>query len=72
MACRATLEPMLMSEMRADITSETMTAGNGIFQRGETFVSQLWPGTPYENKSAILTRRIGPVTAQPDVCIMLH
>lgn len=23
-----------------------MTAGRGMFQRGETFVNQLWPGTP--------------------------
>ena len=35
-ALRATVEPMLMSDRRALMTSVTPTAGRGMFQPGET------------------------------------
>ena len=40
-ALRATLEPMLMSERRAEMVRETAIAGTGMFNRGETLESQL-------------------------------
>ena len=46
MAFSATVEPMLIKEINAEITREKMMAGRGIFQRGETLLSQLCPGKP--------------------------
>ena len=46
MALRATVEPMLMKERSAEMVRETVTAGMGMFQPGETLESQLWPGRP--------------------------
>ena len=47
------VEPMLMSDRSADMVSETMTAGNGMFQVGETCDSHRWPGTPASRAKAI-------------------
>ena len=46
MAFRATEEPMLIKESKAETVSETATAGRGMFQPGETLESQVWPGSP--------------------------
>lgn len=46
MAFRATVLPMLMSESRVLMISETLTARKGMFKRGEACESQPEKGAP--------------------------
>lgn len=70
MALRATVEPILINEMSAEIKSVTVTAGRGMFHLGEILESPGEPGSPPSRANAQTWRNAAATSETAHAAIM--